>query len=105
MLAVAVRWQQCPQHAGDDTHCPHYVSTITGAGRFNRMPDQQNVCQDDIERALTQKVLALQSAIARNVLIDVEQDRCALLYERTARWQGAYRPTVTTRRWLETRSS
>jgi hypothetical protein len=36
MLAVAVWCQQCPLHAGDDTYGPHYVSTSTGAGRFNR---------------------------------------------------------------------
>jgi hypothetical protein len=42
------------------------------------------------------------------MLVDVERDRCGLLYERlfgsaevlegmrgTARWRGAYRPTVT----------
>jgi hypothetical protein len=56
------------------------------------------------------KGAALESAIARHVLIDVENDKCGLPYERlcgiaevlerargTARWRGAYRPTVTTR--------
>ena len=86
MLAVAVRWQ-CPLHVAGDTHCPHYVSTSTGAGRFNECPitgtyahaarsqdDPEGVDRLDwtrrgevgqrirdlrIERALTQKVLAL----------------------------------------------
>lgn len=35
-----------------------------------------------IERGLTQEALALESGVSRNVLIDVEQGRRGLLFER-----------------------
>jgi len=37
MFAVAAQ-RHCPLRAGNLSYCPHHVGTITGAGRFNRMP-------------------------------------------------------------------
>ena len=42
----------------------------------------QNLRELRLERGLTQEALALRSGVTRNVLIDIEQGRRGLLYER-----------------------
>lgn len=42
----------------------------------------RNLRELRLERGLTQEALALRSGVTRNVLIDIEQGRRGLLYER-----------------------